>query len=287
MTGFHGLDLFGSVGYRVVEEDGRTGVEFQARPKDWGPNFLQFGLGLEDDFEGSTAFNLTTRIRRPAINSLGAEWRTDLQLGTAPLIQTEFYQPVGSRWFVAPNVFAGQRNLNAFATDATIARLRLTEAELSVDAGAEIGTFGEFRVGLFRGGEGRVKVGDPSIGSFDFDTGGASAALSFDTLDASQFPTRGLRSDLRWTLSRPGLGADSEFDTVEAGITGVWSRGKTTSRSGPSTRRRWNRTARFRTSFRSVVSCNCRASTVARSVACTRRSADSSSIAESAARPEG
>ncbi len=224
----YGLDLFGSVGYRLVEQDGRTGVEFQARSKDWGPNFLQFGMSIEDDFEGSTAFNLTTRIRRPAINSLGAEWRTDLQVGTAPLIQTEFYQPVGSRWFIAPNVLAGQRNLNAFATDATVARLRLTEAALSLDAGAEIGTFGEFRVGLFRGGgEGRVKVGDPSIGSFDFDTGGAFAALRFDTFDAAQFPRRGLRSELRWTLSRPGLGADSEFDTVEAGITGVWSRGKT------------------------------------------------------------
>ena len=72
----YGLDLFGSVGYRLVEEDGRTGVEFQAVSKDWGPNFLRFGMSIEDDFEGSTAFNLTTRIRRPAINTLGAEWRS-------------------------------------------------------------------------------------------------------------------------------------------------------------------------------------------------------------------
>ncbi|MDJ0910753.1 MAG: patatin-like phospholipase family protein [Woeseiaceae bacterium] len=224
----YGLDLFGSVGYRLVEEDGRTGVEFNARSKDWGPNFLQFGMSIEDDFEGSTAFNLTTRIRRPNINTLGAEWRTDLQLGTEPLLQTEFYQPFGSRWFIAPNVQAAQRNLNVFATDSTIARLRLTEGEFSLDAGAEIGTFGEFRVGLFRGaGEASVKVGDPSIVGFDFDAGGAFAALRFDTFDSSQFPTRGLQSELRWTLSRPGLGADSEFDTVEAGITGVWSRGKT------------------------------------------------------------
>ncbi len=224
----YGLDLFGSVGYRLLRDGDRIGVEFRARPKDWGPSFLQFGMSIEDDFEGSTAFNLTTRVRRPAVNTLGAEWRTDLQLGTAPLLQTELYQPVGSRWFIAPNVRAGQRNLNAFATDSAVARLRLSEAELRIDAGAEIGTFGEFRSGLFRGvGEGRVKVGDPSIESFDFDTGGAFAALRFDTLDASQFPRRGLRSELRWTLSRPGLGADSDFDTVEADITTVWSRGKT------------------------------------------------------------
>jgi len=31
---------------------------------------------------------------------------------------------------------------------------------------------------------------------------------------------------LQWTLSRPGLGADAEFDTIEGEITQTWSRGK-------------------------------------------------------------
>lgn len=227
----YGLELFEKVGYRLVHEGDRTGVEFSARAKDWGPNFLKFGASIEDDFEGSTAFNLTTRIRRPEINDLGAEWRTDLQIGTAPLVFSEFYQPLrfDSRVFLAPYIEAGQRNVNAFSADDTVARFRLSEAQLGIDVGSEIGTAGELRVGVFRGlGEARVKVGDPGIANFDFDSGGVFASLRFDTLDTAQFPRRGMRAGVRWNSSRPDFGADNDFDTVEFDLTQVWTRGKST-----------------------------------------------------------
>lgn len=231
----HGLQLYEHVGYKLVSENGRTGVEYDAITKSWGPNFLQFGLSLEDDFEGSTGFNLSARMTRAAINRLGAEWRTDLTLGTDPKLFSEFYQPLSfdSRWFFAPRMELGQTNLNVFLSDETIARLRVSEAELGMDFGRELGTFGEFRLGVYRGlGEARVKVGDPALPNLDFDTGGAFASLRFDTLDDAQFPRSGVRSDLTWTLSRPGFGADNDFDTIEADVAASWSRGKSTLQLG-------------------------------------------------------
>ncbi len=231
----YGLQLYEQVGYRLVEEGAGTGVEYRARTKSWGPNFLQFGVALEEDFEGSTAFNLEGRLTRAGINRLGAEWRSDVRLGTDPLLFTEFYQPLSrdSRLFVAPRFEVGQRNVKSFVLNDTIARLRLTEAEVGLDFGRELGRIGEFRVGVFRGGgEARVKVGDPSLPNVDFETGGAFARLRFDTLDSSRFPRRGLRSDLQWTLSRPGLGADSSFDTVQGEVTQTWSRGKSSLQLG-------------------------------------------------------
>ena len=231
----YGLQLYEQVGYSLVEEDGRTGVEYRATTKSWGPNFLQFGVSLEDDFEGSTGFNIKARMTRAGLNRLGAEWRTDLQLGTDPELFSEFYQPLSfdSRWFIAPRIEMAQSNLNVFSFDETIARLRVSEAETGLDFGREIGTFGELRVGAFRGlGEARVKVGDPALPNIDFDTGGAFAALRFDTLDNAQFPRSGVRADLRWTLSRPGLGADDEFDTVAGEVASSWSRGKNTLQLG-------------------------------------------------------
>lgn len=227
----NGLRLFERVGYRLVEEGGETGVEFNAQSKSWGPNFLRFGVSLEEDFEGSTAFNLSTRWRRPQLNELGAEWLTDLQLGTDPLFATEFYQPLrfDSRVFVAPAIFLSQTNRKAFFADETVARLRLTEGFARLDVGAEIGTVGEFRSGFYRGGgEARVKVGDPSIPNFDFDSGGVLTRLRFDTFDNAQFPTRGLRTSLTWDASRRSLGADSNFDTLEFNFDGALSRGKST-----------------------------------------------------------
>lgn len=225
----YGLQLYEQVSYRLVEEDVGTGVEYRTREKSWGPNFLQLGVSLEDDFEGSTGFNLSARLTRAGINRLGAEWRNDLRLGTDPRFFTEFYQPLSfdSRLFIAPRIDLSQSNINAFAMEDTIARLRLSEAEAGLDFGRELGRIGEFRVGVFGGlGEARVKVGDPTLPNIDFNTGGAFVRLRFDTLDNARFPRRGTRSDLKWTMSRPGLGADSKFDTIEGEFAQTWSRDK-------------------------------------------------------------
>ncbi len=231
----YGLQLYEHVGYRLVDEHGKTGVEYHATTKSWGPNFLQFGVALEDDFEGSTGFNLSARMTRAGLNRLGAEWRTDLTLGTDPQLFSEFYQPLSfdSRWFVAPRIEVSQSNLNLFEFDQTVARLRVTEAEAGFDFGRELGTFGELRLGAYRGvGAARVKLGDPGLPNIEFDAGGAFAALRFDTLDNAQFPRDGVRADLRWHLSRPGFGADNDFDTVEGEFESSWSRGKNTLQLG-------------------------------------------------------
>ncbi|MDH3861917.1 MAG: patatin-like phospholipase family protein, partial [Gammaproteobacteria bacterium] len=111
----YGLQLYEQVSYKLVQEDVGTGVEYRARTKSWGPNFLQFGVSLEDDFEGSTAFNLGARLTRAGLNRLGAEWRNDFKLGTDPGIYSEFYQPLSfdSRLFVAPHINLTQTNIDA------------------------------------------------------------------------------------------------------------------------------------------------------------------------------
>ena len=96
-----GLNTYENVGYRLVDDEGKPGVEFGTRTKSWGPNFLKFDISLEDDFEGSTAFNVATRLTMTGINALGAEWRNDVRLGTDPGLLAEFYQPLSfdSRYF--------------------------------------------------------------------------------------------------------------------------------------------------------------------------------------------
>ena len=225
----YGLQLYEHVGYRLIRENGATGVEYQATAKSWGPNFLQFGMSLEDDIEGSTSFNLAARLTRAGLNRLGAEWRTDLQLGTDPTLRSEFYQPLSfdSRWFFAPRIAAGQSNLNVFSGNNAVARYRVTEGDVGLDFGRELGTVGEFRVGAYRGvGSARVKVGDPALSSLEFETGGVFAKLRVDSTDSSFFPRSGTLGEAVWNLSRPGLGADNKFDTVEGDFSQTWSRGK-------------------------------------------------------------
>lgn len=221
-----GLERFEQASYRLVQEEDATGVEFATQSKSWGPNFLKLGISLEDDFEGSTAFNVAGRLTRTAINSSGAEWRTDLQLGTDPLLNTEFYQPFGkgSRFFVAPQLLLEQSNINAFSGDSSLARYRISEAEAALDFGRALGRWGEFRLGAFRGsGNARLKVGDPALPNFDFDSGGARAKFAVDTFDNALIPKSGTQFNVEWLISRPGFGADSNFDIVESAIDTAWS----------------------------------------------------------------
>ena len=215
--------------YQLVEEGEQTGVIFSATSKSWGPNFLRFAINIEDDFEGSTSFNLGARLWRPAINALGAEWRTDLQLGTDPNFASEFYQPLrmDSRVFVAPRIEMGQRNIDAFENDEVVARYRVGEAGAGLDFGAELGTWGEFRLGVYRAaGKARLKVGDPVIGDFDFDAGGFLSSFRVDTRDSPRFPRSGTRADVVWNLSRESLGADLNFETAAFNVDSTWSRGR-------------------------------------------------------------
>jgi NTE family protein len=217
------------VSYKLVDENGATGVEFQARAKSWGPNILKFAVSLENDFEGSSAFNVGARMTKVDINSTGAEWQTDLRIGTDPRLRSEIYQPLGnsSRLFLAPRVDFEQSNLYAFAGDDKIARYRLSESELGFDVGTRIGLIGEFRLGSYHGtGGARVKVGDPGLPNLTFDTGGLLARVQFDTLDDAQFPRQGMRANLAWKQSSPSLGADERFASVEMGFERTWSRGK-------------------------------------------------------------
>lgn len=226
-----GMDTYAQVSYRIIEDDGELGVEYTATPKRWGPDFLNVGVGLQDDFDGTTAFNLSARLTRTGLNRRGAEWRTDVQLGTDLLLQSEFYQPFGPglKYFVAPRVDWHQNNLNVFDGDQNIAQLRVAEGEIGVDLGVELGNVGEFRAGVYTGnGNARLKIGDPLLPDRKYDLGGVFALLRFDTFSAPRFPRAGVGLNLKWDTSRTALGASEDFDKLEFDVLAAWSRGKNT-----------------------------------------------------------
>ena len=109
----------------------------------------------------------------------------------------------------------------------------MSEAQAGLDFGAELYSWGEFRVGAYRGrGNARVKVGDPALTNFDYETGGVYARFRIDTLDNAQFPREGVLADVTWNRSLTGLGADDRFDTLEWDFSAARSFGKDTLQLG-------------------------------------------------------
>jgi NTE family protein len=231
----YGDDLFESIDYRLVREDERQGLEFRLRRKSWGPNYIRFGLELQDDFEGSTSYNAKARILVTEVNSRGAEWLTDLQVGGNPKLFTELYQPLaaGSPWFVAPSGLLESNNVPLTRAGATIAEYRLRQRQLALEFGRELGNWGELRAGLRRGHGGlRLGIGDANEAGVprrrDFERGEGFLRFSIDRLDSVFFPRRGGSLSVEWTAARRGLGADVDSDTVRGDALLAGSRGRNT-----------------------------------------------------------
>jgi NTE family protein len=225
MALLYAQDLFESADYTVVEDDGKTGLEFHLNRKSWGPNYVRFGLNIEDDFEGNSRYNVAARFIATELNELGGEWLSDLQIGDHPRLYSEFYQPLGyaHRYFVSPHIEAGVRNLEVRDANDRITEYRVRENDIGFDFGRELSNWGEWRLGAFRGtGSSRVRVGDITLPQLSFSSGGYFARLSYDKLDSIFFPRHGQQWQIQWTAQRPALGADRQSDRAE--ISGLIAR---------------------------------------------------------------
>ncbi len=226
-----GLELFESVYYDVVDEDGRAVLTITVRERSWGPNYMQFGVAVFEDFEGPN-FNLGAAYIRTAVDRLNGEWRTGAQIGQEPGAFTEFHQPLDAklRFFVQAAASISERADNIFDGDGRkIAELGVMQYGIRFAAGRELGTWGEFRAGVLReSGEIKTQVGPPDSPSSDFDTGEGFVQLSLDELDDAYFPRSGGTARLRFGASFAGLGADVEyeqgsFDGAYAASVGRWT----------------------------------------------------------------
>jgi NTE family protein len=235
LSHLYGDGNFESLDYKVVREGELQGIEVSARRKSWGPNYLRFGLELQDNFQGSTSFNAGVRGQVTEINRHGAELQIDLRVGESPRFATEFYQPIGyaSNWFVAPHVLVERRNLDILENDERLATFRVRNAELGLDFGREFGSWGEMRVGVVRGeGSQSLLVGDPATPGLpsreDFNRGEFFAQLALDRLDDVYFPRDGELVTLQWNAPRESLGADDNADRVSVDLMLARSRGRDT-----------------------------------------------------------
>ncbi len=207
------------------------GLEIKARRKSWGPNYVRFGLGLQDNFQGNSYYNAAARFLLTELNSLGAELLTDAQIGYDPKLTSEFYQPLDAlrTWFVAPSARIEDRDLPIYSGDHEIADFRSREVEGDFDVGRELGNWGELRVGLHRTtGLIRNRYGSPNLVVTQFNNGELFTKFSYDRLDNVQFPRSGQTFTLQWDANRTNLGADVAFDKVSADYLAALSRGRNT-----------------------------------------------------------
>ncbi len=217
MRRIYGTGDFEHVNYRYLDEPGKRILAVDAVEKSWGPDSLRFGLGLSSDFAGDALYNLLVSYRKRWINPLGAEWRTDLQIGSTTSLGSEFYQPLTCRRRI---LCCTER---ASSNDAPRRSIRATnawqpstvkKAQASLDLGVNLYEYGTIRLGVLAG---KVKR-EVDTGTLPFpvnsDTitlGAYNARMILDQLDSVHFPREGWKADFSYLKSDTGLGADDSY----------------------------------------------------------------------------
>ena len=213
------------------DSNGRLGIAFLPVDKGWGPNFLRFGLALDDDFQGNNNYRLSAELRLTGRNVHGGEWRNRVDLGKESGLRSEFWQPYGSRsqFYVRPSLDART----------TLRRIGLTQAEQGDASSAP--TLGEFRQRSYAAGletgfdftvnqrlradltrerdDLRLQIGTAASNlpvlsnSMRFGLG-----YLYDSLDDVAFPSGGMRAELGYRRYFDGFGGAAAAQGIRASV---------------------------------------------------------------------
>ena len=228
----YGLGDFDEVSFSLRNwKDGEADLEIDADERRWGPNYIRMGVLMYTDFDGESRFDIGVQYTSRAINSLGAEWRNDIQVGTANSYTTEFYQPldVRGRFFVAPSLGAGIRPFRFYQGDSLVAAGDTNSLSGSFDVGMNLARWGELRVGVDRSyGDYDVKITTNVVSNTNFDDAAVHAQLLYDTLDKASVPTEGSAASAGWRSGMSELGSDRRYDQVQLSAVKFVTFGQTT-----------------------------------------------------------
>jgi NTE family protein len=190
----HGSGEFERVDVRTELVEGRRSVVIDVNEKPWGPNYLRIGARAVSDFDTQAAFSLTLQHTRTWVNSWGAEWRNELELGDVRRLLTSFYQPLGpgSPWFVEGSLQAVKSDVDLYEGMRRTDRVTHETIGSYAFAGRRLGGVGVLRFGV---GHEHYKS-TPIVSSRLEGSASDSAKLLrvgtlFDTLDNADFPHRG------------------------------------------------------------------------------------------------
>ena len=226
----HGTGDFERVDVRAEISDGRKVVIIDVDEKPWGPDYLRIGGRAVSDFHTDSRFSLTLQHTRAWLNSWGAEWRNEIQIGEVRRLSTSLYQPLGagSQWFVEPLLEAVESSSDIFGpgnqrTD------RITNATTSASAtlGRRLGSTGVVRLGA---GYEHYRS-KPFISSQLTDTVEDSGkywrlGTTFDALDDPDFPRSGYLFSAGTTTIRYSSDTREPVQTyiVESLVPFTWGR---------------------------------------------------------------
>lgn len=218
----YGAGSYERILYRIGRKDDNTlGLAVTPVDKGWGPNYIGFGLQINDDFSGRSDYQIAAEATFTGLNTYGGEARVRMDLGRVAGFSGEWYQPLGNtgQFYVNPSAGVSARNQPVLEGLVTAAEYRFEQSKLGLEAGWHVNdqltVYGDLERGRT---EAKRLVGSPDQ-TFEFGLHFGSIGLGarYDSLDNAYFPGKGARGSFSATAYRKALGTanDGEVMTVE------------------------------------------------------------------------
>jgi NTE family protein len=216
------LDDIDSVNYELKGDPANATLEWLPHEKSWGPDFIKVDLGMYAAASGDDrGFVLYLQHQRTWVNSLGGQWRNEVQFGTEQVLATGFYQPldVAQRYFVEPKAFWNRNWQNAFYNDNDIARYQFDDHGGRIDLGINIGNETQVRVGYIASARRvQLETGSPLLPQLEATDAGIVVSAIHDSRDTPFRPTRGVTAAFEYFKSDNKYGAQRTWQRAEMGL---------------------------------------------------------------------
>lgn len=213
------LGYFRYVHISVEHEAGQTGLLVRVVEKPWSPNYFKFGIGIADDLEGGSQYDLLFGWTRSELDRLGGEWRNQLEIGKTRRFYTELYQPVvySGVAFIAPQFEYLNNSFDLFKGENRIAEYSAQSTRGGFDVGGEFGNIAELRMGLSYGHFiAQPRIGDSSLPIYRDSVGAARLRFGLDTLEGDPgFPTSGVYFRVSGLFARRAFGSDITYNRLD------------------------------------------------------------------------
>jgi NTE family protein len=193
---FVGLDRYETVGWQLVSENDRLGLQIRARQKSYAPPFLMLGISLQNTTSDDFEFQLAARYLTFDVLGSGSELRVDAAVGVQPNIGFELYRPLGrSPMFVTAGALAFRRTINFIQDDNIVAKYNETRSGIGFDGGVNIGRDDEVRAGVTFGYlRASIAAGDPQLPEVSGRESRFRVRWLHDGQDSPVVPSRGIRT---------------------------------------------------------------------------------------------
>ncbi len=223
------LDELDTVAYRLDGPPDAATLTWLPTEISLGQSVLRPALGLFADGGGDFKFLLGVQHTYHWVNSLGAQWRNQLQIGDESSVSTSFYQPldVGQRTFVEPGAYLVRIVEDAYDNGNRIATYEFIDYGGRVDFGLNASRYAQFRLGYnYNRRKTRIDTGLPILPQIDAEDAGIEFTARYDSRDTPNFATKGLAAALRFEKVDESFAADRNWERLEAGIRRSISIGK-------------------------------------------------------------